>query len=71
MAVRKEWAAMPALITDEMVDTFAITGTWEEIGPAIEAAMAICCNGRRSTSPSSPAKTMTAGVACWPPSKPI
>ncbi len=37
LAVRKEWAAMPALISDEMVDTFAITGAWDEIGPAIQA----------------------------------
>ena len=36
LAVRKEWMAMPALISDEMVDTFAVTGTWEEIGPAIQ-----------------------------------
>ncbi len=37
MAVRKQWADMPALISDDMLDVFAITGTWEEIGPAIQA----------------------------------
>jgi len=37
MAVRKQWAEMPALISDEMVDAFALTGAWEEIGPAIKA----------------------------------
>ena len=37
MAVRKKWAEMPALISDEMVETFALTGTWDDIGPAIRA----------------------------------
>ena len=37
LAVRKEWAAMPALISDAMVDAFAIIGAWDEIGPAIQA----------------------------------
>jgi probable F420-dependent oxidoreductase len=37
LAARKQWAAMPALITNEMVDAFAITGAWDEIGPAIMA----------------------------------
>ncbi len=37
LAVRKRWQEMPALISDEMVDVFAVTGTWEEIGPAIQA----------------------------------
>jgi len=37
LAVRKQWMEMPALITDEMVDAFALTGTWDEIGPAIKA----------------------------------
>ncbi len=37
MAVRKQWVDMPALISDEMLDMFAITGTWEDIGPSIQA----------------------------------
>ncbi len=35
MAVRKQWREMPALISDEMVDVFALTGSWDDIGPAI------------------------------------
>jgi len=36
MAVRKQWDKMPALITDEMINVFAVTGDWDEIGPAIQ-----------------------------------
>ncbi len=32
MARQGEWAEMPKLITDEMMDAFAITGTWAELG---------------------------------------
>jgi hypothetical protein len=32
LAVRQRWDEMPALITDEMVATFAVTGNWSEIG---------------------------------------
>ena len=37
LAARKQWADMPALISDEMIDTFALTGSWEDLGPAIQA----------------------------------
>jgi len=36
LAARKQWPAMPALISDDMVNAFAVTGTWDEIGPAIK-----------------------------------
>lgn len=32
LAVRQRWDEMPALITDEMVAAFAVTGAWDEIG---------------------------------------
>jgi probable F420-dependent oxidoreductase len=35
LAIRQRWAEMPALISDEMVDVFAVQGTWDEIGPRI------------------------------------
>jgi probable F420-dependent oxidoreductase len=35
LAARKQWAQMPALISDDMVETFALSGTWEDLGPAI------------------------------------
>jgi probable F420-dependent oxidoreductase len=35
LAVRQRWHEMPALISDEMLDVFAVQGTWAEIGPAI------------------------------------
>jgi probable F420-dependent oxidoreductase len=31
LAARGKWNEMPALIADEMLDTFAIRGTWEEL----------------------------------------
>lgn len=37
LAARKAWADMPALISDDMVDVFAVTGTWSEIALAIQA----------------------------------
>ena len=30
MAARKQWDDMPALVSDEMVETFAVIGTWDE-----------------------------------------
>src|SRR5919202_910714 len=36
MAREKEWHDMPALITDEMLEVFAIEAAPEEIGPALE-----------------------------------
>ncbi len=35
LAVRQRWDDMPALINDDMVDTFAVTGDWDSIGPLI------------------------------------
>ena len=32
---RGDWAGMAELVTDEMLDVFAVTGTWEEIGTRI------------------------------------
>jgi probable F420-dependent oxidoreductase len=34
-SVEGDWKGMAALITDEMVDTFAVTGTWDTIGPRL------------------------------------
>jgi hypothetical protein len=34
MARNNQWADMPALITDDILDTIAVTGTWAEL-PAI------------------------------------
>lgn len=36
LAVRQRWDEMPALISDEMIEVFAVQGTWAEIGPAIQ-----------------------------------
>jgi len=35
LAIRQRWEEMPALITDDMVETFAVQGTWSEIGQRI------------------------------------
>ena len=35
LAIRGRWEDMPALISDEMLDAFALEGTWDEIGPRI------------------------------------
>lgn len=37
MSIRGEWAAMAGLITDEMVDTFAVEGTYASIADAIRS----------------------------------
>jgi probable F420-dependent oxidoreductase len=34
-SVEGDWKGMADLITDEMVDTYAVTGTWDEIGARI------------------------------------
>jgi probable F420-dependent oxidoreductase len=36
-SVEGDWAGMARLITDEMVDTFAVTGTYETIAAAVQA----------------------------------
>jgi alkanesulfonate monooxygenase SsuD/methylene tetrahydromethanopterin reductase-like flavin-dependent oxidoreductase (luciferase family) len=35
LAARKRWADMPDLITDPMIETFAVVASPEEVGPAI------------------------------------
>ncbi len=35
LAIRQRWEEMPALISDEMVDVFAVQGTWAQIGQRI------------------------------------
>jgi len=35
LALRQRWTEMPALIDDEMIATFAVEGTWEELGPRL------------------------------------
>lgn len=35
LAIRQRWGEMPALITDEMIEIFAVQGTWDEIGQRI------------------------------------
>jgi alkanesulfonate monooxygenase SsuD/methylene tetrahydromethanopterin reductase-like flavin-dependent oxidoreductase (luciferase family) len=32
-----DWKGMAALITDEMLDVFAVFGTWEDLGPKLRA----------------------------------
>ena len=34
-SVEGDWAGMAELVSDEMVDTYAVTGTWETIGARI------------------------------------
>ncbi len=34
-SLQGDWKGMAALITDEMLDTFAVCGTWESIGPRL------------------------------------
>ena len=34
-SVEGDWVGMAKLITDEMVDTYAVTGTWDTIGAKI------------------------------------
>jgi probable F420-dependent oxidoreductase len=34
-SVEGDWKGMAALITDEMLDTFAVAGTWDTIGPRL------------------------------------
>jgi probable F420-dependent oxidoreductase len=36
LAIRQQWQAMPALITDDMLEVFAIESTWDEIGARIQ-----------------------------------
>jgi probable F420-dependent oxidoreductase len=40
MARRGEWQAMAGLITDEMLDAFAVTGTWAELPRLVQARYA-------------------------------
>lgn len=35
LAIRQRWQDMPALISDEMIDVFAVQGTWVDIGRRI------------------------------------
>ncbi|NOZ71904.1 MAG: TIGR03617 family F420-dependent LLM class oxidoreductase [Chloroflexi bacterium] len=35
LALRQRWSEMPALVPPEMVATFAVTGTWDEIGALV------------------------------------
>jgi len=35
LAIRQRWGEMPALITDEMIEIFAVQGTWDEIAQRI------------------------------------
>lgn len=35
LAIRQRWDEMPALISDELIDVFAVSGAWDEIGPHI------------------------------------
>jgi len=37
MSVDGKWSDMPAQITDEMLDAFAVTGTYDEIVPMLKA----------------------------------
>ncbi len=37
LAVRQRWQEMPALVSDDMVDAFAVQGAWDKIGAAIAA----------------------------------
>jgi hypothetical protein len=37
LARRGEWAEMPKLLTDEIMDTFAITGKWNELPQLLQA----------------------------------
>jgi hypothetical protein len=36
LAAKGEWAAMPKLITDEMLDVYAVTGTYDNIGEKVK-----------------------------------
>jgi hypothetical protein len=36
LAARGKWQAMPALITDEMLDRFALRGTWAELPAMVQ-----------------------------------
>ncbi len=36
MSLKGQWDQMPGLITDTMVDTFCISGTYDEIGPMLK-----------------------------------
>lgn len=40
LAARGQWAEMPRLISDEMLETFVIIGTWETIGDKLRARYA-------------------------------
>ena len=44
-----DWATMASLITDEMVDTFAVCGRPDEIGALVRSATATSCSACRST----------------------
>lgn len=39
-SVEGDWQGMAALITDEMVETYAVTATWAGLGPALRARYA-------------------------------
>lgn len=36
LARRRRWSEMPRLVTDEMVDAFAVTGSWDELPGRLE-----------------------------------
>jgi hypothetical protein len=36
LAARGKWPAMPALITDAMIDRFALRGTWAELPAMVQ-----------------------------------
>ncbi|RME80134.1 MAG: TIGR03617 family F420-dependent LLM class oxidoreductase [Caldilineae bacterium] len=35
LAIRQRWDEMPELVPDEMVNTFAVQGSWDELGPML------------------------------------
>ena len=58
-----DWATMASLITDEMVDTFVVSGTPERDRPArCGPATATSCSASRSTPP--PGSTPIGSPAC-------
>ena len=61
-SVEGDWKGMADLITDEMVDTYAVTGTYDDIGRKLRERYAGLSIGRRSTSRISRASTTPASL---------
>ncbi len=63
MARRGEWSAMGSVITDPMLEAFAVSGKWADLPGLIQSRYAAASSiASPSTSPTPPATTTGAGA---------